>query len=213
MKYSTKKRHKNSKTQHLWKMKGCISGGGCSCSLFKGGNNSCSQCGGKRLLRRSKKHTRKKKQLGGNSVATWNIGYPWTSNVSSWPGVGGIDGQSNYFALNTYPVDPQTSMISERSGTLGPEILTNTPIRESTCQNGGKRGKKRKRQTGKTRKNPKLSKKIKKGGTGFLVQGLVDSGRNLMYNLGSAYNTYNGYPPPTNPKPYLDQLPSSKNLL
>jgi hypothetical protein len=193
MKRFTNKRNisKKSKTQKLWKMKGCRkSGGSCMCSLFKGGSNTCTQCGGKKY---------KKRQSGGNSLATWNIGYPWTSNISSWPGVSGVDGQSNYFSLNTYPVDPQTSMVSERSTQLGPAVLTNTPVRNPTCQNGGKRNKS-KRGTHK--------KMNKKGGSGFIAQSLVNSGRNLMYSLGSAYNTYNGYPLSSDPRPYIQSPPT-----
>lgn len=54
----------------------------------------------------------------------------------------------------------------------------------------------------------KKSKRMKKGG-GLLPQDLVNLGRNMSFNIGSAYNALNGYPPPINPLPYKDQLPNN----
>jgi hypothetical protein len=51
---------------------------------------------------------------GNNGIPYPNglVGSSWTPNISTWPGVNGISGDSNYLALNKYPVDPQTAMIS-----------------------------------------------------------------------------------------------------
>ena len=195
--------NKKSKTQKLWKMKGCYTlrkksqtkmnkrgGKGCSCGLFKGGGKGCG-CG---LFK------------GGNSIAVGNLGIPWTSQVSSWPGVAGLDGQSNFLPLNTYKVDPQTAMLSERDGQLGPASLTNTPIPHQTAGSNGKHGKRTRTRT-RTR-----TRRMKKGGTA-LLQGLVNAGRNVMYGLGSSYNAAQGYPAPVNPKPYMDQFPNSKTTI
>ena len=195
--------NKKSKTQKLWKMKGCYTlrkksqtkmnkrgGKGCSCGLFKGGEKGCG-CG---LFK------------GGNSIAVGNLGIPWTSQVSSWPGVAGLDGQSNFLPLNTYKVDPQTAMLSERDGQLGPASLTNTPIPHQTAGSNGKHGKRTRTRT-RTR-----TRRMKKGGTA-LLQGLVNAGRNVMYGLGSSYNAAQGYPAPVNPKPYMDQFPNSKTTI
>ena len=193
--------NKKSKTQKLWKMKGCYTlrkksqtkmnkrgGKGCSCGLFKGGGKGCG-CG---LFK------------GGNSIAVGNLGIPWTSQVSSWPGVAGLDGQSNFLPLNTYKVDPQTAMLSERDGQLGPASLTNTPNPHQTAGSNGKHGKRTRTRT--------RTRRMKKGGTA-LLQGLVNAGRNVMYGLGSSYNAAQGYPAPVNPKPYMDQFPNSKTTI
>jgi len=93
------KRHKKHKShkQKLWKMKGCAR---CKktikkCLCGKTQKGGCAQC----------------LQSGGSANAL--VGAPWTSQISSWPGVAGLDGQSNYYSLNTYPVDPQTQTIQE----------------------------------------------------------------------------------------------------
>ena len=53
---------------------------------------------------------------------------------------------------------------------------------------------------------------MKRGG-GILPQDLVNLGRNITYNLGSAYNAINGYPAPVNPMPYNDQLVNSQKMM
>jgi len=50
---------------------------------------------------------------------------------------------------------------------------------------------------------------------GIIPQDLVNLGRSMVYGLGSAYNTLNGYSVPASPLPYKDQLvntPSVKAL-
>lgn len=87
-------------------------------------------------------------------------------------------------------------------------------------QNGGKRktkkhAKRSKRKTRKHRKKSKTTKrkqhkkrsyrKIKGGGVGtnnLLSQDFVNLHRGAQYNVGSAYNTLNGYPQPVNPMPW-----------
>ena len=49
------------------------------------------------------------------------------------------------------------------------------------------------------------STKNKKGGA-LIPQDLINLGRDLTFNLGSAYNALNGYKAPVNPIPYKDQL-------
>ena len=219
--------NKKSKTQKLWKMKGCYTlrkksqtkmnkrgGKGCSCGLFKGGGKGCGcglfKGGGKGcscgLFKGGEKGCGCGLFKGGNSIAVGNLGIPWTSQVSSWPGVAGLDGQSNFLPLNTYKVDPQTAMLSERDGQLGPASLTNTPIPHQTAGSNGKHGKRTRTRT-RTR-----TRRMKKGGTA-LLQGLVNAGRNVMYGLGSSYNAAQGYPAPVNPKPYMDQFPNSKTTI
>jgi len=55
----------------------------------------------------------------------------------------------------------------------------------------------------------------KKRAGGIVPQDLVNLGRSMVYGLGSAYNTLNGYSAPASPLPYKDQLvntPSVKAL-
>ncbi len=51
---------------------------------------------------------------------------------------------------------------------------------------------------------------IKKGGMGSFTQGIVNIGRSLGYNWGSASNELRGYEAPVNPLPWKDQLPNQK---
>lgn len=99
-----KKYRKNTRKQKLWQMKGCAvcktHYSRCTCnSKQKGG---CAQC----ITQSGGSIT----QSGGNGAL---VGNPWTANISSWPGVSGVTGQSNYYAMNKLPVDLQTRTISE----------------------------------------------------------------------------------------------------
>ena len=44
---------------------------------------------------------------------------------------------------------------------------------------------------------------------GIIPQDLVNLGRSMVYGVGSAYNSLNGYPAPANPLPYKDQFASA----
>lgn len=53
--------------------------------------------------------------MGGGGASGWNsgstqafVGKPWTA--TKWPGSDGIEGDRNYYSLNTYKTDPQTMM-------------------------------------------------------------------------------------------------------
>jgi hypothetical protein len=166
-------------------------GGSCSTcsSLMKGG--SCSLCkmgfmvGGKRHRKDCKCSLCKKKILkkkiikGGNPGIPYPnglVGSPWTPSISGWPGVDGIPGDRNYYALNTYKNDPQTSMV---------DVGANPPFLNIK---GGK-----KKQKGGVLSN-------------FLGQDLINLGRQFQFGVGSAYNALAGYPAPTNPLPWKGQF-------
>lgn len=93
-------------------------GGNCGTGMCQSGG--CSSCltGGVQL------------QNGGAANGAL-VGAPWTPKIDNWPGVGGLDGQTNYYSKNNYLVDPQTAMGSERN-----QITY-------TKQNGGTRHRKR----------------------------------------------------------------------
>jgi hypothetical protein len=60
------------------------------------------------------------------------------------------------------------------------------------------------------RSKSKSKSRSKRGGLSFLPQDFVNLGRDIGYNLGSAYNALNGYEAPVNPLPYKDQLMGSR---
>ena len=101
------------------------------------------------------------------------VGSPYTP--TNLPG-SSVPGSSNYYPLNMYHQDPQTSgIILERA----------TPIQLK----GGRRTRRR-----------------KGGDGTVLPQELVNFGRSISYGMGSVYNTLAGYTPPVNPLPFKDQL-------
>ena len=136
--------------------------GGCNCGTSFGGG---------------------KKMKGGNLGIPYPngvVGQEWSSN--SGPGVNGVQGDSNYLALNNYKVDPQTAMIA--TGAQPPFSV------------GGNRSK----------------QKTKKQRGGFIGQELINLGRQIQFGLGSAYNGINGYSAPVNPQSWRGQIPNAMNL-
>lgn len=201
----TRKTLRRQKQQKLWNMRGCskknkkcvggMRGGGCSCgNPFFGGNQRGGGCGCGASILGGQQTQSGGMKMGGSDPAL--IGSPWTANISSWPGVAGNDGQSNFFSLNKYtPFSPETQMGQERVGAIFPP---------ENVRGGGKRGVKSKR-TRKYRIHKNKIKKTLKGGSSFIGQDLLNSGRSIAYGLGSAYNTLLGYPLPVDPLPYSDQ--------
>jgi hypothetical protein len=119
------------------------------------------------------------------------VGSPWTPNVSSWPGVGGYDGQTNYYNLNKYaPFDPQQNIIQER-------------------MSGGGRRRKTKRHR---RRGKRSTRHYQRGGFPLVPQDVTNFGSTMLYGLGSAYNGLVGTQQPVSPLPYQDQLPGGLNL-
>jgi hypothetical protein len=203
----TRKTLRKQKQQKVWNMRGCsrknkksmmMRGGGCGCgNPFFGGNQRGGGCGcGTSILGGAQTGGMK---MGGSEPAL--IGTPWTANISTWPGVAGNAGQSNFFSLNKYtPFSPETQMGQERDGAIFP--LENVKY----LVGGGKRRMKSKsKRTSKHRISRNKNKKLLKGGSTFLGQELINSGRSVEFGLGSAYNTLRGYPLPIDPQPYSDQ--------
>jgi len=221
------------KTQKLWNMKGCSKSkrnlgskskkrGGCWWKK-RGGSRACGKCGsscrcgpkcncghncpGKCYLR-----GKTRKQRGGNCgcggmmpqitgqnggcqqclsggvtvqsgggigyIGSPTVGKAWTPEISGWPGVSGQQGQTNFYSLNKY--DKPYLQTEQIS-----ERDQQTYMKDMT---GGSR---RRRRAG-----------------GIIPQDLVNLGRSMVYGVGSAYNSLNGYPAPASPLPYKDQFAS-----
>ena len=179
---SHKNRHYSKKTRKhkTLNMRGCLGKNSFSCCAVCKSRRACCICGKKHSCKIHEQKQYALKMKGGNvGLVPTLIGAPWTP--LNLPGQAGLDGQTNYYALNKYiPFDPQTeNIISERNQmTLG----------------GARRNKR-------TRK----MRHLKRGG-GLIPQDLVNLGRNITYGFGSAYNAINGYTAPANPMPYSDQL-------
>ena len=138
---------------------------------------------------------------GGGGCSTSNNGIPYPDglvgkpflNPSNLPGANGIPGDANYYSLNTYNNDVSRQMIN---------VGANPPF---LGFKGGRRIRHHK-------KNKQTRKQ--RGGTfsNFLGQDLINLGRQFTYSVGSAYNSLNGYPAPTNPLPWKGQLPNTSSL-
>lgn len=205
----SRRRRTHSHKNKLWMQKGCskkkcskchraMTGGKkCNCNLFSGGGH------------------------GLPPVAGPTVGAPWGANVNQWPGVAGIDGQTNYLKLNNYDYDVQTQGIIQEGSQItigggkrrkkgGGKCNINPYDVNPTIPNGSNAtyygGKKRKH----TKKGGRKGKtRTKKGGFSIIPQDLVNMGRTFTYGIGSAYNSLNGYPQPVNPLPFKDQLPNT----
>ncbi len=122
---------------------------------------------------------------GGGDTAKYPdglTGQPWTP-AGNWPGTNNVSGDFNHYALNTYKVDPQTSMGSERTtSNMLPKM------------NGGKK---------RTRKHRRGRNG---GGQSIFAQDIQNAVRSSDYSAQSAWNAWNGYKAPVNPLPYKDQF-------
>lgn len=77
-------------------------GGSCSACMVGGSHRDgckCSEC-------------KRGGQNGGSSYPDGLVGSTWTSNVSSWPGVDGVPGNSNHYPMNTYHTDISRQMVN-----------------------------------------------------------------------------------------------------
>jgi len=183
----TGKRMGGRKTQKIWRMKGCA-------------HNKRTKCV-KRLIRR--------RRIGGGCGCDKIIGggREYSSSSSQRKeslrggcgcGVGNQAGGSTNSALIG---SPWTANISSWPGVQGvPGVTNHYNLNEyksfdPQTQMGSERG-----QYGGTR-----TKKNKRGG-GLIPQDLVNMGRNMMFGVGSAYNSLSGYQAPVNPLPYKNQL-------
>jgi len=199
------------RTQKLWNMKGCsktkrnLGGkkkGGCWDMKKRGGSRVCKKCGyichGTCLKRK-----RTRKQRGGNCGGTCGL-QPQLGGCTSCLGGGvqmggGINNSGTPLLgtpwtpkINDWPgvagKDGQTNYLADNQYLVDPQRSMISERDQQTYMLGGSR----KRRAG-----------------GIIPQDLVNLGRSMVYGLGSAYNTLNGYPTPVSPLPYKDQLPNT----
>jgi hypothetical protein len=122
------------------------------------------------------------------------VGSPWTSQISSWPGVSGQPGVTNYFKVNSYaPVDISRTMKSTAA--------------TNDATNVGLRGLSNKIARGASKASSSRVNRMKKGGS--FVQDLSNLGQSLKYGVGNGYNSLVGNPQSVNNLPYKGQLPNS----
>jgi hypothetical protein len=119
----------------------------------------------------------------GASYPSGAMGYPWTSNPSSWPGVAGVQGASNYLAYNNYSY-PQAD-----------RILVNTEA--IPFKYGGKSNKSKKHTFRKHIRKHNKSNKYQKGGLPSL---------GILTDVKNTWNTLRGNNQLPSPLPFNDQL-------
>ena len=112
------------------------------------------------------------------------IGKPWHPEVLNWSGVDGTANNHNYLAHNNYKNDIQLATNN---------IGANPPF--NVFKGGYKNKTKRRNYRGGNL-----------GFSNFMTQDLLNIGRQLSFNMGSAYNTLNGYSAPIDPQPWKNQL-------
>ena len=124
----------------------------------------------------------------GASYPSGAMGSPWTPNPSSWPGVAGVQGDSNYLAYNNYSY-PQAD-----------RMLINTEA--IPFKFGGKPNKSKKRVFRKHMRKYKTNKyyknkKYQKGGLPSL---------GILTDVKNTWNTLRGNPQLPSPLPFNNQL-------
>jgi hypothetical protein len=179
-----------------------MTGGGCGCAAPLMGGSCGPVCEGVNVLSGGRKHRvgckckyckRKRAGLlkGGGAYPNGLVGSALNpAEIKTWPGVGGIPGNSNYYEVNNYKND-----VSRQMQAVG----ANPPFLNLK---GGKR------RTRKTNKNTN-----QKGGFQLLPDTLVNAARYVPYSIGSIYNAALGYNEPVNPLPWKGQLPYNGNTL
>jgi hypothetical protein len=183
-------------SQKVWNMKGCSKtkrnlgkkhkrSGGCWLKK-RGGSHKCTP-----RCNHAKKH-RTRRQRGGNCGCGLQLG-GCTSCL-----VGGVQMGGGSAALVGAPWTASTkgneNYYSQNMYNKGDPQTSMMSERDQQTFKGGSR----KRRAG-----------------GFIPDDLVNLGRSMVYGMGSAYNTLNGYSVPANPLPYKDQLvstPSAKAM-
>jgi hypothetical protein len=113
------------------------------------------------------------------------MGYAWEPNASTWPGVAGVQGASNYLAYNNYPY-PQAD-----------RMLENTEAIPFAYGGKSKKNTFRKHMRKYKTKKSNNSKKYQKGGLPTL---------GILTELKNTWNTLRGNNQIASPLPFNNQL-------
>ena len=137
----------------------------------------------------------------GAKYPSGTVGSPWGSYYSNWPGVNGIQGDKNFYMLNSYNNQPDYS----------PSIQERTTPAMST---GGSRKYRKVKKSNKNRKTNTFrkhsySRKYVGLNKRNKVGGLFELG--ILSDIKNSINAINGSPQAVSPLPFNDQLNSSNN--
>ena len=140
----------------------------------------------------------------GASYPSGAMGSPWTSNPSSWPGVAGVQGSTNYLAYNNYSY-PQAD-----------RVLVNTEAIPFTYGGKSKKNTFRKHmrkhnKTNKTNKTSKTNKFKKHNKTNKHQKGGLPA-LGILTDIKNTWNTLRGNPQLASPLPFNDQLENQNQL-
>ena len=139
------------------------------------------------------------------------VGEPWNgAQVSSWPGVAGKQGESNYLAKNDNPFLPDPVNSSSTRDNLVGGRKTHRKGRK-THRKGRKTHRKGRKIHRKGRKSHRKGRKTRqRGGSNhgktLLPQSLVNLGREAQYNVEGTFSALTGGPAPVNPDPTVQPI-------
>lgn len=140
------------------------------------------------------------------------VGPAWDGgNIETWPGVGGVPGQTNHLAQNKNPFlpDPEnTSLVGGRK--------SRRHVRKSKrhARKSRRHARKSKRSARKSRRSARKSRRHtkrkfrggSKHGKTLFPQSLVNLGRNMQYNAESTWSSFTGAQQPVNPDPLVQPI-------
>jgi hypothetical protein len=119
------------------------------------------------------------------------MGSPWTPSPSTWPGVAGVQGSTNYLAYNNYQY-PQAD-----------RMLVNTEAIPFAYGGKSKKNTFRKHMRKHNKTNKHKNKKYQKGGLPTL---------GILTEVKNAWNTLRGNPLAVSPLPFNNQLENQNQL-
>ena len=149
------------------------------------------------------------------------VGPPWNGgNIETWPGVGGVPGQTNHLAQNKNPFlpDPEnTSLVGGRKSrrhvrkSRRHARKSRRHVRKSRrhVRKSRRNVRKSRKHTRKSRRHLRKSRKYKGGskhGNTLFPQSLVNLGRNMQYNAESTWSAFTGAQQPVNPDPLVQPI-------
>ena len=154
------------------------------------------------------------------------VGPAWDGgNIETWPGVGGVPGQTNHLAQNKNPFlpDPEnTSLVGGRKSRRHAR-KSRRHVRKSRrhVRKSRRHARKSRRHVRKSRRHVRKSRRHvrksrrhtkrkfrggSKHGKTLFPQSLVNLGRNMQYNAESTWSSFTGAQQPVNPDPLVQPI-------